>query len=108
MPLSDTELQKHPEDAAQRHPTTGRAPAVNETEHAEHAHRARHVMPDGTVMEGAHHDHSHHARGASSGSIATTWAPSAAAIWTPNPPTPPAPTKTACSAKQSIWRVRSS
>ena len=66
MPLSSTERHEHHEDAAQRHPTTGRAPAVNETEHTEHAHRARHVMPDGTVMEGAHHDHSHHAHGASS------------------------------------------
>ena len=32
MPLSSTERHEHHEDAAQRHPTTGRASAVNETE----------------------------------------------------------------------------
>ena len=26
----------------------------------DHAHHGAHVMPDGTVMDGAHHDHSHH------------------------------------------------
>jgi Cu+-exporting ATPase len=30
-------------------------------DHQHHAHHGQHVMPDGTVMDGAHHDHSHHA-----------------------------------------------
>ena len=32
---------------------------ANTTATPDHAHHGTHVMPDGTVMDGAHHDHSH-------------------------------------------------
>jgi P-type Cu+ transporter len=66
MPSSNTERHEHHEHAAQRHPTTEPAPTGNDMDHGDHVHLGRHVMPDGTVMEGAHHDHSHHAHRASS------------------------------------------
>ncbi len=37
---------------------TSTGPSKDPTHHAKHG---EHVMPDGTVMQGAHHDHSHHA-----------------------------------------------
>ena len=39
-------------------------------EHDKHAHPGQHVMPDGMVMDGAHHEHGHHAHAPAAGKAA--------------------------------------
>jgi Cu+-exporting ATPase len=56
MPNSTSETHDHPH----RHAGATATPA-SEREHHHHAADGTHVMPDGTVMKGAHHDHSAHA-----------------------------------------------
>ena len=51
------------DDEVHHHPA---APAGATADGHDHRHHGQHVMPDGSVMEGAQHDHSHHALGASS------------------------------------------
>jgi len=45
-------------------------PGRSTHEHHQQAHPGRHVMPDGTVMDGAHHEHGHRARAPAAGKAA--------------------------------------